>query len=106
MSCAAAGSRVPPVALNAMLVWELAWTGCQVAEYAPVWPSPRNDKGGSPFEKLATTEPFSTAAPQSSWSKIISVSGQAAGTAKLLTKPVSVRTSLLAEQLAAWALET
>ena len=46
------------------------------------------------MEKLATTEPLTTAAPQSSLSCVIKVAGHPAGTVKLFTMPVSVIASL------------
>src|ERR1700728_3961743 len=56
-------------------------------------PSPRSESGGSPLEKLATTEPLEIAFPQLSLSCTINVAGHPAGTAKFPARPDCVRAS-------------
>src|SRR5271165_3583882 len=93
VNCATAGWNPLSDARTTMVVCAEGYTGCQVAEYWPVCWSLRNERAGSPLEKLAMTVASVTGVPQSSFSFTTNVAGQPAGTAKLLTRPVEVRTS-------------
>ena len=80
----------------------MAVPGCHVVEYTLLVLSPGNAAGGSPFEKLATTEPFDTGCPQSSFSSTVSEAGHPAGTAKLFESAVWVIITRLGVQPTAW----